>query len=686
MGWCFTLQSFAQFYAIQHDQPDPRTKTTGLDVTKLALRLWGDVFYNPTRRSFTRKAAEVGANRSFVTLILEPIYKLYTHTVSMDPVPLAAFLERLNIELKPSELKMDPKPLLRMVCQRFFGRAHGFVDMVVQHVPSPVEGAKRFVEQYYTGPLDGKVAEHMLNCDMNEDAPLVMHVSKLFNTAEDQKFVTLARVVSGIATAGQKVLVCGEAYTMDDDEDSSVVEIQHTWIAGARYQVPTTGVPAGSWVLLGGVDEGITKTATILPPELAKEEQAYIFSPLNHMTECVFKVALEPINPKDLTRMLFGMRCVTKSYPLAVERVEESGEHIIIGTGELFMDCAMYDLRERYARVDIKVSDPGTRFCETVIETSAIQVPVVSSNGENRMTILAEPLDEGIAEDIEGGAVSIKDPVRVVGRFFQDKYGYDLLASRNIWDFGPGERGTNMLLNDCLPSDVPTKLLLENREFVRQGFQWACREGPLCEEPLRNVKFRLTSLSLAENPLARGGGQLIPLARRACNAAMLLASPRLMEPIYAVSILGPGEAVSNAYNALARRRGHILEDRAVPGTPLFLVRALIPVIDSFGFETDLKILSRGQATVSMVFDRWQAVAGDPMDVSVRTRPLEPATGDQLARDFVLKTRRRKGLNDDMGIKKYIDETLYKALEDAGVVDKEKRTDLDEDEAEVEDEG
>ena len=667
VGWCFTIQSFAKYYAMQYDSADPKTHVIGFDSSKLALRLWGDIFYNPQRRSFTRKGVEPGAKRSFVSLILDPLYKLYSHTISKDPEPLAALLETLNIFLKPSELKMDAKPLLRQVCQKFFGPCHGFVDMVLEHIPSPLDGAKRFAEHYYTGPPDSKLAQDILKCDSSVGAPLVMQVCKLYNTGQDQRFAALARILSGTATPGQQVLVCGEEYTVDDEEDSNLVDIENTWIAESRYQLPTSGVPAGNWVLLGGIDESITKTATILPPELAEEGEAHIFSPINHMTECVFKVAIEPINPKDLTRMLFGMRCIKKSYPLAIERVEESGEHILIGTGEAYMDCVMYDMRERFARVDIKVSDPVTRFCETVAETSAIQVPVISANGKNRMIVVAEPLDEGIAYDIESGAVNIKDSARVVGKFFQENHGYDLLASRNIWSFGPGNRGSNMLQNDCLPSDVPQKLLNENREFIRQGFQWTCREGPLCEEPLRNVKFRVMNMQLAEKPLEKGGGQIIPLARRACNAAMLLSQPRLMEPIFAVTIIGPGDAVKNAYFALQRRRGHVLEDHALAGTPLFVVKGLLPVIDSFGFETDLKILTQGQATVSTVFDRWQVVSGDPMDPRIKTRPLEPATGEQLARDFVLKTRRRKGLNDDLGIQKYIDEDLYKALQASGVL-------------------
>jgi U5 small nuclear ribonucleoprotein component len=71
--------------------------------------------------------------------------------------------------------------------------------------------------------------------------------------------------------------------------------------------------------------------------------------------------------------MLDGLRKVNKSYPLLVTKVEESGEHIILGAGELYLDCVLHDLRKVFSEIEIKVSDPVTKFCETVVETSALK-------------------------------------------------------------------------------------------------------------------------------------------------------------------------------------------------------------------------------------------------------------------------------------------------------------------------
>lgn len=660
MGWCFTLSSFAKMYAESY----PNSKIHPED---LAARLWGDVYFNPGSRKFTRKGMEEGSKRSFVNFVLDPIYKLYSHTISESPEDLRETLASLGITLKPLQLKTNADVLLKLVCGHFFGPAQGFVDMVVQHIPSPQGAAtERYLEKYYTGPSNTKTAESMISCD--QDGPLVMHITKLFNTVDGKRFNAFARVLSGTAKAGEQVRVLGEGYTLEDEEDMVTATIGDTWLNNSRYNIPVSGVPAGNWVLLSGIDNSIVKTATVLSMKLPDDEDAYIFKPVRHFFESVFKVAVEPINPSELPKMLDGLRRVNKSYPLVTTKVEESGEHIILGTGELYMDCVLHDLRRLYADMEVKVSDPVTRFCETVVETSAIKCYALTPNKKNKLTMVAEPLDPGIAEDIEGGRVNIRDPARVVGKFFEENYGYDLLASRNIWAFGPDDMGPNILQNDTLPSEVDTKTLRGVRDTIRQGFSWATREGPLCEEPIRNTKFRLTDIGLAPEAIFRGGGQIIPTARRACYSSFLMASPRLMEPVYECSMIGPADAVASVYTVLARRRGHVLQDGPIAGTPLYQVKGLIPVIDSFGFETDLRIHTQGQATLSLVFDRWSIVPGDPLDRDVQLRPLEPASAQATARDFVLKTRRRKGLAEDVTISKFLEPDLFKSLKESGILD------------------
>ena len=183
----------------------------------------------------------------------------------------------------------------------------------------------------------------------------------------------------------------------------------------------------------------------------------------------------------------------------------------------------------------------------------------------------------------------------------------------------------------------------------------------LSDEPIRNVKFKLLHATISDDPILRARGQLIPTARRVCYSSFLLATPRLMEPIYYVEIQAPADCVSAIYNVLQRRRGHVTSSIPKPGTPLYTVEAYIPLIESFGFETDLRTHTQGLAFCMSVFDHWDIVPGDPLDKSIVLRPLEPAPLDALAREFMVKTRRRKGLAEDVTITRYFDDAMLEEM-------------------------
>jgi 116 kDa U5 small nuclear ribonucleoprotein component len=91
----------------------------------------------------------------------------------------------------------------------------------------------------------------------------------------------------------------------------------------------------------------------------------------------------------------------------------------------------------------------------------------------------------------------------------------------------------------------------------------------------------------------------------------------------------------------------IVKEFPKAGTPLYVAHAVLPVIESFGFETDLRSHTQGQAMSLSVFDHWSIVPGDPLDKSIVLRPLEIQPPIALAREFMVKTRRRKGMSEDV---------------------------------------
>lgn len=646
---CFSLESFASIYSEKYKK---------LNYKEFARRLWGDIYYDPNTKKFSRKAASHNSPRSFVYFILEPLYKLFSQVVGDVDTCLPKLTRHLGVKLTKEEQRMNVRPLIALICRRFFGDFSAFVDLVVNNFKSPIEFGNTKVELLYTGDVTSPLAEEVAKCEIN--GPLFIHTTKNYPTTDATSFHVLARVFSGTLHAGDSVKILGENYSVQDEEDCRILTVGRLWLPVARYDVEVDSISAGNLILIEGIDTPISKTCTIIEKDYNQDE-VYIFRPLKFNTRSVVKLSIEPINPSELPKMLDSLRKVNKSYPLLTTRVEESGEHVVLGTGELYMDSVMHDMRKVFSEIDIKVADPVVSFCETVVETSSLKCFAQTPNQKNKITMIAEPLEKGLAEDIEQEIVKIGWNKKQLGDFFQTKYDWDLLAARNIWAFGPETTGPNVLLDDTLPSEVDKDMLLSVKESLVQGFQWASREGPLCEEPIRNVKFKMLDATISKEPLYRGGGQIIPTSRRCAYSAFLMATPRLMEPYYFVEVIAPADCVTAVYTVLSKRRGHVTTDAPIPGSPLYTIKAFIPVIDSFGFETDLRTHTQGQAFSMSVFNHWQIVPGDPLDKSIVIRPLELQPAPHLAREFMIKTRRRKGLSEDVSVNKFFDDPMLVEL-------------------------
>jgi len=144
----------------------------------------------------------------------------------------------------------------------------------------------------------------------------------------------------------------------------------------------------------------------------------------------------------------------------------------------------------------------------------------------------AAPFQEGLAEDIDNAEISHKQDFKERARILTNKYSWDGTEARKIWCFGPEATGPNLVV-DCTKG---VQYLNEIKDSVIAGFQWAMKEAPLCEEHARGVRFNIHDVTLHADAIHRGGGQIIPTARRCFLACMLTAKPGLMEPVYLCEI------------------------------------------------------------------------------------------------------------------------------------------------------
>ncbi|KIJ35665.1 hypothetical protein M422DRAFT_69913 [Sphaerobolus stellatus SS14] len=616
-GWAFTLRQFAARYS----------KKFGVDKDKMMAKLWGDNFFNSATKKWSTKSTDADGKsleRAFNMFVLDPIFRIFDAVMNFKKDQTMAMCEKLGIKLLPDEKDLEGKTLLKVIMRKFLPAGDSLLEMIVINLPSPKTAQRYRVETLYEGPMDDKSAVGIRDCDAS--GPLVLYVSKMVATSEKGRFYAFGRVFSGTVRSGVNIRIQGPSYVPGKKDDLFIKSVQRTVLMMGRYVEPIEDCPAGNIVGLVGIDQFLLKSGTLTSDEAAHNMKVMKFS-----VSPVMQVAVEAKNAADLPKLVEGLKRLSKSDPCVQTLISESGEHIVVGTGELHLEICLKDLEEDYAGVPLKKSDPVVGYRETVKAESSIIALSKSQNKHNRLYAKAQPLDEELSLAIEAGKINPHDDFKSRARILADGFGWDVTDARKIWCFGPDTTGPNLMV------DVTkgVQYLNEIKDSCVAAFQWATKEGVCAEENMRGVRFNILDVTLHTDAIHRGGGQIIPTCRRVCYAAALLATPGLQEPVYLVEIQCPENAIGGIYSCLTKRRGQVFSEEQRPGTPMFTVKAYLPINESFGFTADLRASTGGQAFPQSVFDHWELMAGTPIEKGSKLEAL------------VQGIRTRKGLKPEI---------------------------------------
>uniref|UniRef100_A0A671KPZ0 Elongation factor-like 1 n=1 Tax=Sinocyclocheilus anshuiensis TaxID=1608454 RepID=A0A671KPZ0_9TELE len=302
-------------------------------------------------------------------------------------------------------------------------------------------------------------------------------------------------------------------------------------------------------------------------------------------------------------------------------------------------------------------------------------------------------------------------------------------AVERIWAFGPRRCGPNILLNNiegyrrpsvwqCLEREKETERA-EIRDFdnsIVSGFQLATLSGPMCEEPLMGVCFSVETWHMKiSTPLAQqdsvdedsqpaepsnddqsessdvhetssnrsrsrvgaaGGsvdcygpfsGQLIAAMKEACRFAFQAKPQRLMAAMYTCEIMATAEVLGRMYAVLSKREGRVLQEEMKEGTDMFIIKAVLPVAESFGFADEIRKRTSGLASPQLVFSHWEVISSDPFWVPTTEEEYlhfgEKADSTNQTLKYMNAVRRRKGL--------YVEEKIVEHAEKQRTLSKNK---------------
>ena len=197
------------------------------------------------------------------------------------------------------------------------------LNMVIKHLPNPLEAQKYRIEKIWPGEKDSEVAKDMADC--NPDGKLAAVLTKLYPDPH-AGYVATVRIFSGKMKTGQEVYLIGSKKS---------VKVQQVSIYKGQQRVNMEEVDAGNIVGIVGLKEA-SSGETLCDPD----NPIPGFELITHIFEPVVTKAIEPKSPKQLSKLIEFLRRTAKEDPtLRVKINEDTGEYLVSGLGELHIDA-----------------------------------------------------------------------------------------------------------------------------------------------------------------------------------------------------------------------------------------------------------------------------------------------------------------------------------------------------------
>jgi len=477
------------------------------------------------------------------------------------------------------------------------------MDMVIKHLPSPVEAHKYRIEKIWKGNINSEIGKSLLNCDPN--GKLAAVITKVVYDPH-AGMISTARIFSGKIRAGENV------YFVDSNKTVKVQQVT-TFIALKRF--PVSYANSGNVVGLVGLSEA-TVGETLCDPDFIIEP----FEAIKHIFEPVVTKSIEPKNPQDLPKLIDILKTLSREDPtLKIQINPDTGETLVSGLGELHLD-AKVEKKIKEKGIDIIASPPIVVYRETITKQSR-EIEGKSPNKHNKFYISVEPVPDAVFKAMIEG--EIKDG---------EIKGKNLELRNKLINLGMDkEEAKNVILiyNHCLFLDMTKGIqyLNEAMELVKDAFKRVADEGPQAKEPCAGIIVKLMDAELHEDAVHRGPAQVGPAVRQAINEGILSSDPSLYEPKQIIRIDTPQEYIGNVTSEIQNRRGEILNVEQEEYSAI--ITAKLPVAEMFGFEGALKSATAGKGFQSL------------MDVIFERVPKE------LQLDIIKKIRERKGLPKEL---------------------------------------
>jgi elongation factor 2 len=454
------------------------------------------------------------------------------------------------------------------------------LDMFCEHLPNPLQAQPYRQSQIWPGDPKGPVGQAMAKVDPK--GPVLMCISTI-EVDPHSGVVAIGRVFSGTIEKGKPV------YLVTGHQNGTV---QQVYMSMAADRVIVDRVPAGNIAAVGGLPS-VRVGETVA--EQGVETQP--FEGLQYVSDPVVTIAVEPAEVKDLPLFDKVMHKLTLEDPnLHLTLNKESGEYLLSGMGELHLEVTAYRMQE--AGLKVKTGKPIVIYRETIRHNyNGPPVMGKSPNKHSKLWVTLEKLSDDVIEGVKQNKISEMQGRDERRRVLAQQYRWDADDARNAVAI----EETNILVNKIKGRQYVEEVM----DHIKSGFREAMHTSILAKEPAYGLKVNIVDITVHEDPVHRGPAQILPMTWRPIWACILLSDPVLLEPILNFECKVPSEFVSSVLAILQRRRGRILD--MPQEEDHIIVKAEMPVAESFGIADELRSSTQGRAFWATQFSHWAPV-------------------------------------------------------------------------------
>ena len=475
------------------------------------------------------------------------------------------------------------------------------LDMVVKHLPNPLEAQKYRIPKIWHGDLDSEFGKGLINCDADGKPAFV--ITRIVVEPRSGKEISAGRLFSGTLKNGMEVYL---------NLAKKKQKIQQILIYNGIKPEQLDEIPSGNVLAISGVTGEAGETIT-LEPETPFEELKHIFEP-------VVTKSIEAKKAADLPKLVEILKKVAKEDPsIKIEINEQTGESLMSGMGELHLEIIENRIKSEKG-LDVKTSPPIVVYRETVSKESSV-AEGRSPNKHNSFFIKVSPLEDDIYNAIkEGnipkGRIKKKGPKELLQIFSGLNWDNDTI--RSLRDVYKG----NVFLDET-KGEVHIGEVIE---MVMDAFEMVMDQGPLAREPCMKMKVSLVDIRLHEDAIHRGPAQVYPAVREGIHEAMISGGSVLLEPLQIYLIEMPDKFLSVVTRLVGGKRGQMISIKQESGNSE--MEAKLPVAEMIGWSNDLRSATEGRGVSSLKNQLFEKI---PMG---------------LQEEVIKKIRNRKGLAEN----------------------------------------